>query len=60
MDLILPIIFAITPTDGSCYRVISSSIPQELFHPCPPFLKEVTKKIGEKHIRKFFVVNQKF
>ena len=33
MDLILPIIFAITPTDGSCYRVISSSIPQELFHP---------------------------
>ena len=28
MDLILP---AITPTDGSRYRVITSSIPQEFF-----------------------------
>ena len=25
MDLILPIIFAITPIDGYCYRVIDSS-----------------------------------
>ena len=31
MDLILPIIFVITQTDGSCYRVIDSSILQEVF-----------------------------
>ena len=32
MDLILPIIFAITPIDGSCYRVIDSSNIQESFN----------------------------
>ena len=32
IDLILPIIFAITPIDGSCYRVIDSSNIQEFFH----------------------------
>ena len=31
MDLILPIIFAITRIDGSCYRVIDSSNIQEFF-----------------------------
>ena len=31
MDLILPIMFAITPIDGSCYRVIDSSNIQEFF-----------------------------
>ena len=32
MDLILSIIFAITPIDGSCYRVMDSSNIQEFFH----------------------------
>ena len=33
MDLILSIIFTVMPIDGSCYRVINSSILQEfLFH----------------------------
>ena len=34
MDLILPIIFAATPADASCYRVIDSSTLQEFafFH----------------------------
>ena len=31
LDLILPIIFGITPVERSCYRVIDSSIPQECF-----------------------------
>ena len=31
MDFILPIIFTVTATDGLCYRVINSSILQELF-----------------------------
>ena len=31
IDLILPIVFAITPIDGSRYRVIDSSILPELF-----------------------------
>ena len=30
--LILPIIFAITRIDGSCYRVIDSSVLQDFFH----------------------------
>ena len=32
MDLILPIISAITRIDGSCYRVINSSNIQEFSH----------------------------
>ena len=28
IDLILPIIFTITTTDGSCYRVIDLSVPR--------------------------------
>ena len=31
MDLLLPIIFTITPVDGLCYRVVDSSILQEIF-----------------------------
>ena len=31
MDLVLPIIFAMTPIDGSCYRVIDTSILLEFF-----------------------------
>ena len=29
MDLILPFVFAMLPIDGSCYRVIDTSILQE-------------------------------
>ena len=32
MCLIMPIIFAFIPLDGSCYRVIDSSILQDFFH----------------------------
>ena len=32
MDLILPFIFAITPVDRLCYRVINISILLEFFH----------------------------
>ena len=32
MDLILAIIFAITPINRPCYRVIYSSILKEFFH----------------------------
>ena len=38
MVLILPIMFAITPTDGSCYRVIDSSILQDFFSSVLKFL----------------------
>ena len=34
MDLILPIIFIITPIDGLCYRVIDSLILQDFFFIC--------------------------
>ena len=38
MDLILLFTFAITPIDGSCYRVINSSNMQEFFSSVSKFL----------------------
>ena len=37
MDLVLPIIFAMTPVDGSCYRVIDTSILLEFFSSHPKY-----------------------
>ena len=44
MDLILPIIFAITPTDGSYYRVFDSSTLQDFFHLPRNFCHDMRKK----------------
>ena len=44
MDLILPIIFAITSVDGSCYRVIDSSILKEFFSSLSNFYHALKKK----------------
>ena len=44
MDLILPIIFAITLNDGSWYRVIDSPVLQELFSSVPKYSSWNSKK----------------
>ena len=38
MNLISPIIFAITPIDGWCYKVINSSVLQEICSSVSKFL----------------------
>ena len=38
MGLILDIIFAVTPVDGSCYRAIDSSILQDVLWSVSKFL----------------------
>ena len=48
MDLILPIIFVITPIDGLCYRVIDSSILQDFFSSVSKFLSCYEEKTVEK------------
>ena len=55
MDLILSIIFAITPADGLCYRVINSSITQEVFssvRECSSCNKEKTLKVEIRQQKK--------
>ena len=47
MDLILLIIFAITPIDGSCYRVIDSSNIKEFFLSVSKFLSCYEEKTLE-------------
>ena len=44
MVLILPIIFAIPPIGGSCYRVINSSILQDAFSSVLNFCHAMKKK----------------
>ena len=46
-NLILPIIFAVTPADGSGYRVIDSSILQESFSSVP----KCSSRNAEKTLR---------
>ena len=50
LELIWPIIFAATPADGSCYRVIDSSILQEfVFFICPKmFIMQWRKNIKSR------------
>ena len=48
MNLILLIIFVITRTDGSSYRVIDSSNIQEFFHLSQNFYHALKKNITEK------------
>ena len=50
MDLVLPIIFAIIPIVGSCYRVIDSSNIQEHFFICLKNFYHAMKK--KKHKQK--------
>ena len=52
MDLTLPIIFAITPIDRSCYRVIDSSILQDFFSSVSNFLSCYEEKAVEKRLKK--------
>ena len=52
MVLILPIMFAITPTDGSCYRVIDSSILQGFFSSALKFLSCYEEKTVENEQKK--------
>ena len=52
MDLILPIIFAITPTGGSRYRVIDSSNMQEIFSSVSKFLSCNEEKTVDKRLKK--------
>ena len=56
MDLILPIIFAITPTDGSCYRVFDSSTLQDFFHLPQNFCHDMRKKQLRKDKKRMNVV----
>ena len=48
MVLILSIIFAITPIDGSCHRVIDSSTLQDSFSSAIKFLSCYEEKTIEK------------
>ena len=55
MDLILPIIFATTPTDGSCYRVINLSNIQTFFSSVSKFSSCKEEKILE--LKKIMNIN---
>ena len=48
MVLILPIVFAIPPIGGPCYRVINSSILQDAFSSVLKFLSCYEEKTVEK------------
>ena len=48
VDLTLPIILAITPIDGSCYRVNDSSILKAFFSCVSKFLSCYEEKTDEK------------
>ena len=69
MDLMLPIIFIITPIYGSCYRVMDSSNIQEFFLSDSIFLschkqkalevrKDNEKKIINIKIKKLKIINK--
>ena len=55
MDLILPIIFATTPTDGSCYRVINLSNIQKVFSSVSKFSSCKEEKTLE--LKKIMTIN---
>ena len=52
MVLMFPVIFAITPVDGSCYRVIDLSILQDFFSSVLKFLPCCEKETVRKKIKK--------
>ena len=58
MDLILPVIFAIIPIDGSCCRVTDSSNIQEFFSSVSKFLSCNEEKTSE--LRKDFLKNNEY
>ena len=56
MDLILTIIYAFTPIDRSCYRVIDSSVLKEFFSTVSEFLSCYEEKTVEKDKKRMNIV----
>ena len=56
MDLILTIIYAFTPIDRSCYRVIDSSVLKEFFSTVSKFLSCYEEKTVEKDKKRMNIV----
>ena len=58
MGLILDIIFAVTPVDGSCYRVIDSSILQDVLWSVSKFLScDEEKRLDLRKDKKITNIN---